>query len=69
MSKTTTDRSEIRQATIELLDLESPPSDGSQIKGGVGRSIIGIHGDKGSPVVRGVRVATGDVVGDGTPDI
>ena len=35
MSKTTNDRSEIRQATIELLDLEIPPSDGSQIKGGV----------------------------------
>ncbi len=34
MSKTTNDRSEIRQATIELLDLEIPPSDGSQIKGG-----------------------------------
>jgi hypothetical protein len=64
MSKTTNDRSEIRQATIELLDLENPPSDGSQIKGGVRRAIIGMNSDNGSPDGPRVRVATGDINGD-----
>jgi hypothetical protein len=56
MSKTANDRGELSQATIELMDLEIPTSDGSQIKAGnhendqpytdkweLRRSIIGIH--------------------------